>query len=100
MIDSTKTTPEKLAEMNDSLIADNNYLRSRIKELEAKLDNRDGLVCGDCDGSGWLENRVDGKFPCTCMTEAEPYQLLQERVITLESELQDYHNMDGLMHDS
>lgn len=35
-----------------------------------------GLVCYDCAGTGWLENR----YPCTCMTEAEPYQiLLQER---------------------
>lgn len=31
MIDHTKTTPEKLAEMNDSLIVDNNYLRERLK---------------------------------------------------------------------
>lgn len=38
MIDPTKTTPEKLAEMNDSLIVDNNYLRERIKELEEELE--------------------------------------------------------------
>ena len=34
-IDTTKITPEKLAEMNASLMVDNNYLRGRIKELEA-----------------------------------------------------------------
>lgn len=38
MIDPTKTTPEKLAEMNDSLIVDNNHLRERIKVLEAELN--------------------------------------------------------------
>jgi len=38
MIDPTKTTPEKLAEMNDSLIVDNNYLRERVKLLEAELE--------------------------------------------------------------
>lgn len=32
-IDTTKITPEKLAEMNDSLITDNNYLRGRVTEL-------------------------------------------------------------------
>lgn len=31
MIDPTKTTPEKLAEMNDSLIVDNNYLREQLQ---------------------------------------------------------------------
>jgi len=36
-IDATKTSPEKLAEMNDALITDNNYLRGRIIELETKL---------------------------------------------------------------
>lgn len=35
---ATKTPPEKLAEMNDSLITDNNYLRNRVKELNAELE--------------------------------------------------------------
>ncbi len=34
MIDPTKITPEKLAEMNDSLITDNNYLRVKLKAWE------------------------------------------------------------------
>lgn len=38
MIDPTKTTPEKLAEMNDSLIVDNNHLRERIRVLEAEIE--------------------------------------------------------------
>lgn len=33
-IDPTKITPEKLAEMNDSLIVDNNHLRQRVCDLE------------------------------------------------------------------
>jgi len=40
MIDPTKTTTEKLAEMNDSLIVDNNYLREQVqllREENAKL---------------------------------------------------------------
>lgn len=32
MIDPTKTTPEKLAEMNDSLIVDNNHLRDELRK--------------------------------------------------------------------
>lgn len=56
-------------------------LTARVRELE-KENTRlsDGAVCGDCDGSGWLENRVEGRYPCTCMTEAEPYQLLAEQL--------------------
>jgi hypothetical protein len=45
MIDPTKTTPEKLAEMNDSLIVDNNHLREQLKlvrddntDLHGRLD--------------------------------------------------------------
>lgn len=32
MIDPTKISPEKLAEMNDSLIVDNNYLRAELNK--------------------------------------------------------------------
>lgn len=37
MIDPTKTTPEKLAEMNASLIIDNNYLRTELAEVRQEL---------------------------------------------------------------
>lgn len=37
-IDATKITPEKLAEMNDSLITDNNHLRARVAVLTKALD--------------------------------------------------------------
>lgn len=40
-IDASKTSPEKLAEMNDSLIADNQYLRGRIIKLDRDLEARD-----------------------------------------------------------
>lgn len=42
MIDPTKTTPEKLAEMNDSLLVDNAYLRQQLAETEA------APKCGRC----------------------------------------------------
>ena len=61
-------------------------LRSELAAAQAELANREGLVCGDCDGSGWLENRVDGKHPCTCMTEAEPYQLLQDKLLQVQAD--------------
>lgn len=44
MIDPTKTMPEKLAEMNDSLIVDNNHLRERIRELEVKQHTEHRLL--------------------------------------------------------
>jgi len=37
MIDPTKTSPEKLAEMNDSLIVDNNYLRAELTKAQAEI---------------------------------------------------------------
>ena len=61
-------------------------LAARVRELEeenARLS--DGAVCGDCDGSGWLENRVEGRYPCACMTEAEPYQLLAEQLAAAQA---------------
>lgn len=47
MIDPDKISKEKLAEMNDSLIVDNNYLRKRIRVLEDELEDyrmQDGLM--------------------------------------------------------
>lgn len=38
MIDPTKTTPEKLAEMNDSLITDNTYLRAELTKAHAESE--------------------------------------------------------------
>lgn len=38
MIDTSKTSPEKLAEMNDSLIVDNNYLRAELKKARAEIE--------------------------------------------------------------
>lgn len=58
----------------------NELIAARTASLTAEVERlKSGVVCGDCDGSGWLENRVDGRHPCTCMTEAEPYQLLIEQ---------------------
>lgn len=37
MIDPTKTTPEKLAEMNDSLIVDNNYLSAELTKARNEI---------------------------------------------------------------
>ena len=37
-IDTTKITPEKLAEMNASLMVDNNYLRARVAALTEQVE--------------------------------------------------------------
>ena len=49
---------------------------SPVEGVERLIFLRDGMTCGDCNDTGWLENREEGRYPCTCMTEAEPYQLL------------------------
>jgi hypothetical protein len=33
-------------------------------------------ACDECDGDGWVQNRVEGRGACTCMIEAEPFQIL------------------------
>lgn len=67
-------------------------LRQQLAEKDAEIErikaDREGLVCGDCDGSGWLQNRVEGRHPCTCMTEAEPYQILKEQLAEKDAEIE------------
>lgn len=55
------------------------FLRNNAAALLAAAAERDELaqqVCDECNGDGWKENRVEGRYPCVCMTEREPYQLL------------------------
>ena len=50
---------------------------SPVEEVKRLISLHEGMTCGDCNDTGWLENREEGRYPCTCMTEAEPYQLLE-----------------------
>lgn len=59
-----------------------------IHEIERLLALREGMVCGDCNDTGWQENAVEGRYPCTCMTEAEPYQLLQAKITEQAAEIE------------
>lgn len=66
MIDPTKTTPEKLAEMNDSLIIDNTYLRTELAKARQELAQIkgaptyfDGIPVEGGDPRGTLRN-ADG----------------------------------------
>lgn len=66
-------------------------LLEHIRELKQQLADCQKIlgeksVCDECDGSGWVENRVYGKEPCVCMTEAEPYQLLQQQLANSQAE--------------
>lgn len=58
-IDASKTSPEKLAEMNDALITDNRYLRGRVAQLENQLATvtaqRDLLKVAEC-AEGMADN--------------------------------------------
>jgi hypothetical protein len=40
----------------------------------------DGILCHDCMDTGWLENRVEGRYVCPCIRETEPYQELEQRL--------------------
>ena len=67
----------------------------RLTRLNVSLLDGEMPVCGDCDGTGWQYNRVEGRYACTCMTEAEPYQILEDliekirRVATGEDQVAD-----------
>jgi len=55
-IDITKITPEKLAEMNNSLMVDNNHLRQQLAAALAAIKVKDAVL-GDiveCIGAGRL----------------------------------------------
>jgi hypothetical protein len=70
---------------------------AEITQLRADLAEREGLVCGDCDGSGWLDNAVEGRYPCTCMTEAEPYQLLQQQLAECKKDAEKYQALKSII---
>ena len=61
---------------------------SPVSGIERLIMLRDGMVCGDCNDTGWLENREEGRYPCTCMTEAEPYQILEAKCAELEAKVE------------
>ena len=70
------STFKAAASMITTLADENEKLQRQVSNL---LDG-EMPVCGDCDGTGWQYNRVEGRYACTCMTEAEPYQLLEAEV--------------------
>jgi hypothetical protein len=54
------------------------YLSQQVKRLEKENEKLGQNVCDVCspDNYGWVENRVEGRGACVCMTEAEPFQIL------------------------
>ena len=56
-IDITKITPEKLAEMNDSLIVDNQHLRKQLEEHGVCVE--DELATADKFDPKYLSKIVD-----------------------------------------
>lgn len=54
---------------------ENEILRATIERLEQNTCD----VCSPED-YGWQHNRVEGRVPCICMEEAEPYQILKAEI--------------------
>lgn len=95
------TTPQPCPKCSEGLVSvtkedANNYCQiltllgmeeegSPVEEVKRLISLHEGMTCGDCNDTGWLENREEGRYPCTCMTEAEPYQLLQAKCADLEA---------------
>ena len=49
-----------------------------ITTFAAENEKLNQQVCDECDPEnyGWVHNRVEGRGACTCMIEAEPFQIL------------------------
>ena len=98
------TTPQHCPKCAEGMVSvakedANNYCRiltllgmeeegSPVEAVERLISLRDGMTCGDCNDTGWLENREEGRYPCTCMTEAEPYQILQAKITKQVAEIE------------
>jgi hypothetical protein len=69
-------------------LSDNGYGESPAELITRIIDERDEFkqkfeevsqqVCDECspENYGWVFNRVEGRGACTCMIEAEPFQIL------------------------
>jgi len=66
-----------------------------------KIENEELVqrVCDECDGDGWCENRVEGRYPCVCVTETEPYQLLQASLAEKEAEMTELREKVRQLHE-
>lgn len=67
-----------LCQYYDRLTTNLQQARERIEELEQRICDE----CTDAEGwpTGWKENRVEGRHACGCITEAEPYQVLESQL--------------------
>ena len=66
---------------NQKAIASLPAILTLVAEQKQRIDELEQNICDECTDeqgtpTGWIENRVEGKAPCTCMIEAEPYQVL------------------------
>lgn len=58
-------------------------LRGENQKLRDENERISQRTCDECDGEGWVYNRVEGRGACTCMIEAQPFQILFEAVETV-----------------
>ena len=58
-------------------------------ELQAEIEKLSQQVCDECspDDYGWVENRVEGRVPCVCITESGAYQALEAEIKELREAL-------------
>jgi hypothetical protein len=71
-MDAHEQAEERVTELEKQLKDE----RQRVEELSAMSE----FTCADCQDTGWLHNRVEGRYACTCMTEMEPYQELEREL--------------------
>ena len=51
-------------------------LTRALSDTKGQIEELEQNSCGDCT-DGWRYNRVEVRHACTCMTEMEPFQILQ-----------------------
>lgn len=70
-LDNAMIVGSEIREVIAELEGENEGLRKKVREE----------ICGDClpGAYGWNENRVEGRIPCSCISESEAYQELEAK---------------------
>lgn len=80
---------EAVAEMQEEALAAKD---DRIRGLLDENSHLNSLICDECAdaegrATGWCENRVEGRYPCVCLTETEAWQEREALIGRLTEEL-------------
>jgi hypothetical protein len=70
---------EKEREEAGGLVAEKLRLRTELERVQKENKELEQRCCFECDPDnyGWIFNRVEGKAVCGCISESEPFQIVE-----------------------